>query len=180
MDVEYSGFFDDAVWQNQNVIGSNDNVYNSWLLETGSMTKRLEGYCKELHVSVVFEGFKPHDELVLDKTLLPKDERYWVRDVILSGDGVPWVMGQTIIPSDTLSIMFDDIVNLGKTSLGKFLFSQKSLTREFIHVGCINGLPCRRSVLKIKGKRLMVAEGFYKDSPMCQERFFDERHDRTP
>lgn len=174
MCIKKIGFFDNVDWQTQNVIGLSQDICNSWLQETSSMTKRLKSYCKELNVKIIFEGFKNRGELVIDELILPEDDCYWVRDVILSGDGVPWLMGRTIIPKDTLSIMFDDIINLGKTPLGKFLFSQKDLIREFIHVGYTNGLPCRRSVLKVQGRKLMVAEAFYKESPMWQETFLTE------
>ena len=62
-----------------------------WLMEEDSMTRRFEQHCQKVRVEPVREGFIHADELGDEGALLPADQRFWLREVILYGDEQPWL-----------------------------------------------------------------------------------------
>ncbi|ACY83063.1 chorismate pyruvate lyase [Edwardsiella piscicida] len=141
--------------------------YGSWLAEQGSMTRRLEQRCDRLQVTVLREG-------PVDATQLSDDERgqlspcaqYWLREVILLGDGIPWLFGRTLTPSSTLQGEGEALRRLGNTPLGRYLFSGVALERESLRVGCLGPLWARRSRLRVAGQPLLLTELFLADAPI--------------
>ncbi|ACR67465.1 chorismate lyase [Edwardsiella ictaluri] len=141
--------------------------YCSWLAEQGSMTRRLEQQCDRLQVTVLREG-------AVDPTQLSDDEcrqlspsvQYWLREVILLGDGIPWLFGRTLTPSSTLEGEGEALRRLGSTPLGRYLFSGVALERESLRVGCLGLLWARRSRLRVAGQPLLLTELFLADAPI--------------
>ncbi|BDH47554.1 chorismate pyruvate-lyase [Salmonella enterica subsp. enterica serovar Choleraesuis] len=140
-----------------------------WLLLEDSMTRRFEQYCRKVSVEVVFEDFVTVDSLGEDARYLPGDVRFWRREVILYGDGVPWLAGLTLVPESTLSGPELALARLGTTPLGRYLFSSSTLTRDFIDIGRSESLWGRRSLLRLSGKPLLLSELFLPASPLYQE-----------
>lgn len=113
------------------------------------------------------EGKTPHKNVasVLTQTA------YWLREIILSGDGMPWLTARTLIPRSTLECHQSQICSLGTRPLGHYLFSSESkLTRDFIQVGfdrtsSTRELWGRRSCLRLSDKPLLITELFLPDSP---------------
>ncbi|MEQ9877491.1 chorismate lyase [Pectobacterium aroidearum] len=137
-----------------------------WLMETGSMTQRLEKYCAQLTVTLCREGFVSSQSLGEESEQLPPDERYWLREVVLYGDERPWLFGRTIVPQQTLDGTDSALTKIGNQPLGRYLFEQKSLTRDYIHTGCCEGLWARRSRLCVSGFPLLLTELFLPESPV--------------
>ncbi|AOR63781.1 chorismate lyase [Pectobacterium wasabiae] len=137
-----------------------------WLMETSSMTQRLEKYCVQLRVTLCREGFITPQSLGEERDQLPLDERYWLREVVLYGDDRPWLFGRTIVPQQTLDGSGAALVKIGNQPLGRYLFEQKSLTRDYIHTGCCEGLWARRSRLCLSGHPLLLTELFLPESPV--------------
>ena len=79
-----------------------DSELRDWLLLEDSMTKRFEQFCRKVHVDIIREGFigpeLPDDE----RACLPQESRYWLREIVLCGDGEPWLIGRTVVPESTL------------------------------------------------------------------------------
>ncbi|WP_029686453.1 chorismate lyase [Tatumella saanichensis] len=141
---------------------------SDWLSEEGSLTARFERHCQQLTVKVVREGF------VAKTTLLPHEtgdtafdhaDRYWLREVILYGDGKPWLSGRTVLPEGTLSGPETALLALGESPLGRFLFTSSQLSRDFILPGHSDGLWGRYSLLRLSGKPLILTELFLPASP---------------
>jgi chorismate lyase len=93
-------------------------------------------------------------------------ERYWLREIVLYGDNVPWLLGRTVIPEKTLSGPDRALVDLGTLPLGRYLFGGGNLTRDYIQVGRQNEFWARRSLLRLSGKPLLLTEVFLPASPL--------------
>ncbi|MEA1063208.1 chorismate lyase [Erwinia sp. HR93] len=138
-----------------------------WLLLEDSMTRRFEGCCERVSVTLLFEDFVSAQALLpQEAALLPADERYWLREILLCGDGAPWLAGRTLVPESTLNGPELALRNLGTTPLGRYLFTSSNLTRDFIEVGRHDALWGRRSRLKLSGKPLLLTELFLPASPL--------------
>ncbi|KFF67075.1 chorismate--pyruvate lyase [Pectobacterium brasiliense] len=137
-----------------------------WLMETGSMTRRLEKYCAQLKIILCSEKFITPQVLGEEREQLPYSERYWLREVVLYGDDRPWLFGRTIVPQQTLDGTDSALTKIGNQPLGRYLFGQKALTRDYIHTGCSEGLWARRSRLCVSGYPLLLTELFLPESPI--------------
>lgn len=137
-----------------------------WLTEGDSMTRRLERYCRRLSVRVAAERFVSPLALSDEAALLPLDERYWLREVTLYGDGQAWLAGRTLIPLRTLTEAEIDLTQIGDTPLGRYLFRQGPPARDFIHPGRCGALWARRSRLLLTGNPLLITELFLPGAPL--------------
>ncbi len=142
-----------------------DAVFD-WLMELGSMTKRFEQHCQQVTVAPYQEKFITRCELSHDEAdALPESQRYWMREVVLYGDEIPWLLGRTIVPEETLTGDDKLLVDLGTIPLGRYLFSSDNLTRDFIDIGVHQERWIRRSLLRLSGKPLLLTELFLPASP---------------
>ncbi|HBH16213.1 MAG TPA: chorismate lyase, partial [Leclercia adecarboxylata] len=93
-----------------------------WLLLEDSMTKRFEQQGKKVTVTLIQEGFVTPDAVADELPLLPKEARYWLREILLCADGEPWLAGRTVVPESTLTGPELALQQMGKTPLGRYLF----------------------------------------------------------
>lgn len=142
-----------------------DNIYD-WLMETGSMTRRLEQHCNCVTVELKRECFITRDQLSEEAEHLSDSPRYWLREVVLMGDHRPWLLGRTVIPQETISDHNQALTNLGTVPLGHYLFSSNELTRDYIQIGRQEALWARRSRLRLSRKPLLLTELFLAASPL--------------
>ena len=146
----------------------------SWLAEQNSLTKRFMRHCQRLSVSVQREEFILCEAIQEERHLLPLCSRYWLREVILSGDGQAWLAARTVIPESTLSGPEEKLRYSGNTPLGQALFSSPALTRDFIEYGQAASLWARRSRLCLSGKPLLLTELFLPDAPLYRDLLIEE------
>ncbi|MFN2308276.1 MAG: chorismate lyase [Gammaproteobacteria bacterium] len=155
-----------------------------WLLDTGSLTRRLQARCTgRFQVRVVAQGWgRPRlDEcraLGLRRPLYAL-----IREVQLLCAGRPWVFARTIIPIGTLRGRERRLAQLGARPLGALLFADPHMRRGPLEVACVcagqplyhtavQGLAAppariwgRRSVFRLGGKPLLVSEFFLRTPP---------------
>ncbi|EHG5982263.1 chorismate lyase [Escherichia fergusonii] len=143
-----------------------DPAQLDWLLLEDSMTKRFEQQGKKVSVTVIREGFVGQQDVALELAQLPQEPRYWLREILLCADGEPWLAGRTVVPESTLSGPELALQKLGKTPLGRYLFTSSTLSRDFIEIGRYAELWGRRSRLRLSGKPLMLTELFLPASPL--------------
>jgi chorismate--pyruvate lyase len=143
-----------------------------WLVYHESMTRRLERHCLRLTVQVRQELFVSSPEVAGEAALLPLSERYWLREVTLSGDGKPWLFGRTVIPEQTLEEVDIDLTQIGNTPLGRYLFLQGPPPRDVIQTGRCGALWVRRARLLLSGNPLLITELFLPDAPV----YFPDAH----
>ena len=156
----------------------------SWLMRTGSLTARLEKACAgRFRVRVLSQGWqRPRlDEWrALDGRA---GERALVREVHLLCDGRPWVYARTVIPARSLRGAQRRLACLGERPLGAYLFAQPGLWRGPVELACIRrgsalyraalagsrarppAIWGRRSVFRLSGRPLLVAEVFLPGLP---------------
>lgn len=139
---------------------------SEWLLEPGSMTRRCERFCQRVTVEPQFEGYVAAACLGREAAELPADDRYWIREIFLFGDNIPWIWARTVVPARTLSGPLADVASLGETPLGRYLFSHKELLRDYIHVSLDDGLWGRRSRFRLSGGPLLLTEIFLPAAPL--------------
>lgn len=144
-------------------------AYLDWLLLEDSMTTRFEQHCSSVTVNIVREEFVTADTQLPEAELLPPAQRYWLREIVLCGDGEPWLAGRTVVPESTLAGPELALQHLGVTPLGRYLFRSSTLTRDFIQPGRSAELWGRRSGLRLSGKPLLLTELFLPASPLYQE-----------
>ncbi len=139
-----------------------------WLLEEDSMTRRFENYCQQVTVELIREEFVSAADVAAEAAFLPDDARFWLREIVLCGDGEPWLLGRTVVPESTLQGPELMLQQLGTRPLGRYLFSSSTLSRDFIHPGQADNLWGRRSRLRLSGKPLLLTELFLPASPLCR------------
>lgn len=137
-----------------------------WLMERGSMTIRLETYCPQIIVQRYREGFFPASTLVEEGLLLGHGDRLWLREVVLYGNGQPWLSARTVMLEQSLDGEAQRVMTLGDMPLGRWLFRQQAPVRDFIQFGQIGELWARRSRLNPAGQPLLLTELFLPDSPL--------------
>lgn len=148
--------------------------WRHWLEDRGSLTRRLvsaSGGDFRVQILRQFVGLPSLEEA---RTLhLAPRRRALIREVLLIGNGTPWVFARSILPLSTLSGRLRRLRRLDNRPLGQLLFSDNSMTRGPVEVARIQGasLPAdcgtnnqllwgRRSVFRLDGKPLLVCEIF--------------------
>ena len=152
-------------------------VLRAWLLDSGSLTRRVQHACAgRFRVRVETQGWgRPRlDEyralgLRIGRIAL-------IREVHLLCDERPWVFARTIIPVTTLRGRQRRLARLGDRPLGAVLFADPHMQRGPVQVACIlpgsslyavamQGLKRRpaeiwgrRSIFRLGGKPLLVSE----------------------
>lgn len=86
-------------------------------------------------MTLIREAFVGQSEVEEASSLLPSESRYWLREILLCADGEPWLAGRTVVPESTLCGPEQVLQHLGKTPLGRYLFTSSTLTRDFIEIG---------------------------------------------
>lgn len=150
-----------------------------WLLDTGSLTRRVQQACGgRFRVQVEMQGWaRPRlDEyralgLRIGRIAL-------IREVHLLCDERPWVFARTVIPVTTLRGRQRRLAHLGSRPLGAVLFADPHMQRGPVQVAriargsalftaAVQGLQRRpeevwgrRSVFRLGGKPLLVSEFF--------------------
>jgi len=110
----------------------------SWLCETGSVTKRLRTiYGHDFGVRVLFHRWKP--AFIDECRLLRLDPaRYQlIREVLLHANGQPLVLARTILPEATIKIAHRNLSHLGSRPLGEVIFAYPDLELRQRQFSCV-------------------------------------------
>lgn len=161
-----------------------------WLLEEGSLTRRLQQHCNRFSVKVIgqhpapvfddeFHLFQRHHKTTPFKAV--------VREVLLYCDNSPWVFARSIFPLSALAAKNLSLETLGDASLGQSLFEQPDLMRSRFELTQVaenhsvaklnrqihqqsSKLWGRRSLFLTAGQQVLVSEFFLTPVPIYQER----------
>lgn len=174
-----------------------DAHLKNWLMDTGSLTERLQAVCRHFEVMVLGQALSSISELEA-RSLYPSlysptegedDKRTHVpetqvREVILKGDGQAWVFARSLLPQAFIDTCMSELGELGNKPLGKILFNDERFQRQpFELLQCmpesqlLNDLSMssshniwgRRSVFQYQTHRIMVIEMFLPSSPAYRE-----------
>jgi chorismate--pyruvate lyase len=161
-----------ADWLSPEHLQPQQSSLNDWLLNTGSLTERLQANSTHFSVQVIGQ-----QKLVPDASearLLPDlHQREWqIREVVLFGDEQPWVYARSVLPDYLCSTTW---AGLGSQPLGQRIFNDEQFVRSGFEIAQLNANPlnppqqqalwARRSIFTIEEYHLLVAEVFLPDCP---------------
>ncbi len=147
---------------------------SDWLLNTGSLTERLQALTSIFEVEVIGQATMHGDKS--ERLALPQyDEQAWqVREVILHGEGKPWVFARSVLPEHLCKTTW---ATLGNQPLGQRIFNDDQFVRSEFSIAKLTTNPIdphaelkhplwgRRSKFKVHDWHLLVAEVFLPDCP---------------
>ncbi len=172
-------------WLGQNEIVVPNAYLRNWLLDTGSLTERLQSHCHQFDLTLLgqrqispeLEEIQQIRHYVGDNI----DPQWQVREVILNGNQQPWVFARSVISH---GLCEGDFAGLGNRPLGQIIFNDPKFKRHPFQIMRIapndplhrklsieqdKALWGRRSVFSYGGHALMVAEVFLPSSPAYQK-----------
>ncbi|MCF2950310.1 chorismate lyase [Paraglaciecola aquimarina] len=158
----------------------NENL-RTWLLNSGSLTERLVARCTDFQLTILGQEriSLTNDEFsqVCEPGQKFNEQDWLIREVILWGDGTPWVFARSIIP---IRLWQQDFTDLNSQPLGQRIFNDVRFKRlpfqitkvgtnqlfsEKLNVSNKHDLWGRRSVFCFENLKMMVCEVFLPDSP---------------
>lgn len=160
-----------------------DPLLRNWLLNTGSLTERLQSHCLRFEVEVLNQAVSniSQDEgQYLYGQFDTQAQTTQVREVFLKGNSQHWVFARSLLPAAFLQQEMAELTQLGTRPLGKIIFNDERFQRQgFQLVECPVGgstykklelkndysLWGRRSLFRFKQHHIMVAEIFLPDCP---------------
>jgi chorismate--pyruvate lyase len=158
----------------------------SWLRDTGSLTRRVIQNCGDGAFRVRLLGQVWGLPLNSERRVLQMRHGMLalIRDVVLLCDQVPWVYARTLIPATTLKGPARRLTQLGERPLGAVLFSDPKVSRgttqyarlqpghALFDIACrqVDEVPellwGRRTLFYLGNKPLLVNELFLPDLPV--------------
>ena len=166
-------------WRSRLFPAPQDPVLASWLTEPGSLTARCQAASDSFRIRLLNRGQgRPiPDESRLFR--LRRQQRAWVREVLLECDGVPVIYAHTVLPLLPRGRLARWLAGLGSRSLGSLLFAHPGFCRGPIQyrrldrrhplfaraanaadVGGADTLWARRSAHRLGGQTVLVTEVF--------------------
>lgn len=157
----------------------------SWLLNTGSLTERLQSQCSSFKLTLLGQQRSQITAEEFQRVCTAQqqyDIQEWqIREVVLWGDNQPWVFARSIIPQ---KLCESDFVNLNTKPLGQLIFNDERFKRlpfeltkmsssqaflAQLHISNHRELWGRRSVFSFEGLKMTVSEMFLPNSPAYRE-----------
>ncbi|MFU2089764.1 chorismate--pyruvate lyase family protein [Avibacterium avium] len=136
-----------------------------WVQHQGSLTQKLQRACQQLSVEVIYQGWQEN----LSEKISPKStalEQIWLREVLLKGDGTPWIFAQTTLPETTVQNVAQYVLQLGEQPIGLWLFKQPmQRVSLYWRQDPETGLYARYSDFDLKGYPLQIKELFLAEFP---------------
>ena len=165
-------------WSPASKVSITDHYLRNWLLDTSSLTERIEAHCRVFSVFRLGQGraaLSENEKLSLEAS--SSSTHYEVREVILIADEQPWVFARSVVPETLTS---GEWKHLGNRPLGKLLFNDARFERGEFEVAKItseqlSNLPIepashdlygRRSLFTQQQNKVLVAEVFLPASPV--------------
>jgi chorismate--pyruvate lyase len=174
-----------SLWAEPNQFIIPNPCLENWLLDTGSLTERLQSRCISFHLTLIGQRQADITLEEFNRVCAPQQQfnpqEWQVREVLLWGDNQPWIFARSIIPQ---KLCVSDFVNLNTKPLGQLIFNDKRFKRmpfevtnmcsskaflAQLHISSEMDLWGRRSVFSFEGLKMSVSEVFLPSSPAYQE-----------
>ncbi len=139
--------------------------WQHWLLEPGSLTKRLKGHAGQtFSVKIIGEYWGKPTRSEARLLGVRAKQHVYIREVELWGLGCCWVKARTLIPASSFVGSLSSLRSIGNKPLGERLFSNPRVTRGPIEVAQLvdgnTAVWARRSVFSLRNQPLLVNEVF--------------------
>lgn len=131
------------------------NAMREWLLDEGSLTRRVVGNCAQSFSVQVLNQSWGTPLATENKVLeMAPDAKAWIREVELHCGTIPWVFARTLIPASSLEGDTRRLAELGNRPLGEVLFSDPKARRGRVEVAKL--LP-RHTLFRVASAHLKNA-----------------------
>ncbi|MGI9274863.1 MAG: chorismate--pyruvate lyase family protein [Endozoicomonas sp.] len=168
--------FSDLPWQPKQIQAHDiPQPWRHWLLDSGSLTRRLKAQCHEFSVEVLNHDWAM--PTASEQAFLGcNNQRASIREVLLITDGIPRVFARSVLPESSLTSANHKLLELGNRPLGEFLFNHPSMQRGPIEIAelparqfnqypgitkyCHESAWGRRSLFYLNDKPISVCEVF--------------------
>lgn len=178
-------------WQSPDQVTGLSPTLSDWLLNTGSLTERLQALTSNFTVCLLGQEVLDMDKsesqhLLSEQT--SQEQGWQVREVLLQGTPLSadaektnntalqdWVFARSVLPNDLCHSKWS---NLGNQPLGSRIFNDNNFVRSDFEIGRLHYHPlthdafsneqqcwARRSKFTIEHYDLLVAEAFLPHSP---------------
>ena len=167
--------FTDVRWQPVDEAAGIPTSLRTTIRDQNSLTRRLKRqYNNAFSVHLLSQSWQMPDASE-QRFLRCKDEQASVREVLLFGSGRPVVFARSVLPLSSLTGQNSELLNLGETPLGEYIFKQPGLLRGPIEVASIKARAfndlmgsdfgtdiawARRSLFCLRTKPILVCEVF--------------------
>lgn len=147
----------------------------SWLQDRGSLTARLRALAGDSFQVTVLQQRWAKPRLDEAQALgIPTHQYALIREVILSGNGGPWVYARSVLPIKTLSGPLRFLRKFGNRPLGELLFNNAAIQRGAMEIAVwppvlLSHTPssqhakpylARRSIFQYRHTPMLVSEVF--------------------
>ena len=149
---------------------------NSWLLDTGSLTERVQLSSEHFALELLGQQTQTPHSKELSLLHVNGQTSYQAREILLCGDHTPWVFARSIIPQ---AFVDSELSNLGQEPLGKRLFNDARFIRSAFEVCQVSAsqfgissnetLWGRRSLFTLDSYSMIVAEVFLPACPAYRQ-----------
>jgi chorismate--pyruvate lyase len=167
-------------WQTPAQVNALPEHLQDWLLNTGSLTERLQALTDSFSVNLLgqsSEGLDSSEQEMLSTSTM---QNWQVREVILQGSPKgenkqqDWVFARSVLPNKLCESTW---ANLGSQPLGQRIFNDPNFVRSEFEIGKLRYNPvllddysqqniwARRSKFTIDTFELIVAEAFLPQCP---------------
>ena len=155
--------------------------YRPWLLDRGSLTRRIQARCAAFSVRHVQQQYGVAMPSERHRVALKHHSRALLRDVFLYCDETPLVFAHSVLPATSLHGTWQSLGRLGSKPLGAALFANPRVQRTPLQFKKLNrrdvlyrhactvltnppaSLWARRSVFLLEGRPILVTEVFLPD-----------------
>ncbi len=152
-----------------------DISVRGWLLDQGSLTRRVIDYCRQRQGQ--FQVLKLHGHIGRAhshencRLRLPTRSWSYIREVILFCDQNAVIYARTVIPLASLKGKHRRLKFLKNRPLGAYLFAQRDMQRDPLEISILHHhgktLWARRSCFYLRQKPLLVYEVFLQPLSPC-------------
>lgn len=175
-------------WQDPKDVPTLSPTHSDWLLNTGSLTERLQALTRHFSVTLLGQEVLEMDTSERQHLQNTANDGWQIREVILHGENETvspanvgqnqiqdWVFARSVLPNE---LCHSKWANLGNKPLGARIFNDSNFVRSKFEIGCLEYHPithqpftkdkvcwARRSKFTIENYELLVAEAFLPDSP---------------
>jgi len=165
-----------SLWQNR--LSESCARYRPWLLDRGSLTRRIQARCAAFSVRHVQQQYGVAMPSERHMVALKHHSRALLRDVFLYCNDTPLVFAHSVLPAASLHGNWQSLGRLGSKPLGAMLFSNPRVRRTPLCFKKLNrrhalyrlacaALPnppaslwARRSVFYMESRPILVTEVF--------------------
>ncbi len=143
----------EPVWQpvSTSKINQSPKIIRNWLLEPGSLTRRLKALCSEqFNVGVQYQEWT-RPTLGEQQTLGIRIGDYTnIREVLLRRENDVFVVARTVIPRQMLVGRQRHLISLGNRPLGEVIFAEPALKRRSFEIAVLKPTEFQSGLTRVQ------------------------------